>query len=393
VHYDDAKTYFSAQQKRYDVIVSEPSNPWVNGVSGLFSLEFYRDVRRYLRDDGLFLQWVHVYEMTPPLVATILGALGQNFEDFELWLPNNGDLIVVAVPKGKLPRPDGSAFGNATLRADLARFNIRNLDDLLLYRVGGRSALGPYYSAFGAQPNSDFAPILDLNAALARFLRQQVEDVPLLMEAPIPFLALFDRSGVRQPDPQRLSAGAHVASERAERARRAVLADTYLRAGRLSATDIDALPAALVADLALVRGALLDCRLEVPPATLRRALNEIAALVNAQLARSSRVDLWRRLAASTCGAARVARPWLNLHGALAAEDGPRISAAAEALLQGDLPGELAPYVVAAHMTGLLLANDPRGALRSFQAHRRKLGAGRGTWEPAFRFLVGQTVGG
>jgi len=166
----------------------------VSGVSGLFSVEFYRDVRRYLKDDGLFLQWVHVYEMTPPLVATIITALGQNFEDFELWLPNHGDLIVVAVPKGRLPRLDGGAFANPALRLDLARFNIRNLDDLLLHRIGGRAALAPYYNAFGVQPNSDFAPVLDLNAGLARFLRQQVDSVLAQLEGEDELVIVDDAS-------------------------------------------------------------------------------------------------------------------------------------------------------------------------------------------------------
>src|SRR5258706_6116800 len=50
IHFDDAKTYFSAQQKRYDLIVSEPSNPWVSGVSGLVSKQFYATILRHLPD-------------------------------------------------------------------------------------------------------------------------------------------------------------------------------------------------------------------------------------------------------------------------------------------------------------------------------------------------------
>ena len=385
VHYDDAKTYFSAQQRRYDVIVSEPSNPWVSGVSGLFSVEFYRDVRRYLRDDGLFLQWVHVYEMTPALVATIVTTLGQNFEDFELWLPNHGDLIVVAVPKGRLPRPDGGAFANPALRADLARFNIRTLDDLLLYRVAGRSALGPYYGAFGAQRNSDFAPILDLNAGLARFLRQQVDDIPSLLESPIPVLALFDRPRARQADPTRLSPGNDRGIRRFEHARRAVLTEIYLRTGK--AAVLDGMPPTLVTDLTLLRAALIDCRLEPPPATVRRALLEVAGLVNTHLERPTRDSVWKRLAGSSCGAATGTRSWLRLHAALGAEDGVQIHSAADSLLRGEVPRDSLPYVVAAQMTGLLLANEPQGALHSFQTHWRKLDAAQPTWQPVFRVLV------
>jgi predicted membrane-bound spermidine synthase len=391
LHFDDAKTYFSAGQRRYDVIVSEPSNPWVSGVSGLFSVEFYGEVRRYLRDGGLFLQWVHVYEMTPALVATIVTALAGNFEDFEIWMPNHGDLIIVAVHKGKLPRPDAGALLNPLLRAELERFNIRNLDDLLVHRVAGRAALAPYYGAFGVRPNSDYAPVLDLNAGLARFLRQQADDLPRLLEAPIPVLALFDRPRSQQPDPARFSAGAHPWLRRAERAKQAELAAAYLRGGRPAILDL--LPATLAADLALLRAGLVDCRIDISTATARRALMEVAGLVNGNLPQPVRTSLWRGLESSTCAGVGAARPWLSLHAAIANEDATRIAASADALLQGELSADLAPYAVAAHMTGLLLGNDGPGAMRSFQAHRHELGAGGDAWSPVFRFLVGQTGGG
>ena len=57
IHYEDAKTFFASRQQRYDIIVSEPSNPWVSGVSSLFTGEFYRHVRRYLKPDGVLVQW------------------------------------------------------------------------------------------------------------------------------------------------------------------------------------------------------------------------------------------------------------------------------------------------------------------------------------------------
>ena len=53
IHINDARTYFAAQQSSYDIIISEPSNPWVSGVSGLFSVEFYRLIERHLADGGV----------------------------------------------------------------------------------------------------------------------------------------------------------------------------------------------------------------------------------------------------------------------------------------------------------------------------------------------------
>jgi predicted membrane-bound spermidine synthase len=76
---DDAKSFFSTHHSRYDLIISEPSNPWVSGVSGLFTREFYRRIRKHLNSGGLLVQWIQLYEMDASLVATVLGALGAEF--------------------------------------------------------------------------------------------------------------------------------------------------------------------------------------------------------------------------------------------------------------------------------------------------------------------------
>ncbi len=65
----------------FDVIVSEPSNPWVSGVAGLFSIEFYRQIRRHLADDGLFVQWMQLYEIDMTLVISVLKAVSASFPD------------------------------------------------------------------------------------------------------------------------------------------------------------------------------------------------------------------------------------------------------------------------------------------------------------------------
>src|SRR5690606_19436443 len=49
---DDAKTHFAGQNKKFDLIISEPSNPWISGVGTLFSKEFYKFIPRHLNDDG-----------------------------------------------------------------------------------------------------------------------------------------------------------------------------------------------------------------------------------------------------------------------------------------------------------------------------------------------------
>src|SRR6185369_4585234 len=61
IHLEDAKTFFSQQKQAYDVIVAEPSNPWVSGVSSLFSEEFYRTIGSYLMEDGVLVPSLQLY--------------------------------------------------------------------------------------------------------------------------------------------------------------------------------------------------------------------------------------------------------------------------------------------------------------------------------------------
>ena len=387
-HYEDAKTYFSARQLRYDVIVSEPSNPWVSGVASLFSVEFYRDIRRHLRDGGLLLQWVNVYETTPELVATIMTALDGSFSDWELWMPNPGDMLVVAVHNGKLPRLDPRAFDNPRLRADLERLNIRNMDDLLLHRIGGRSAMRAYFATFRVPANSDFYPVLDLNAGRARFLRRQVDDVARLLDTGLPLMAMFDRPAVAQPDPARLSAGARPWSSRASAALQARASADYVRTGR--AASLDALPARAAGDLAMLRASQVDCSAQIPGPALRLALTDLAWLVNQHLPRAERQALWRVLTDSRCSArlGEGERQWLALHAAVGAENGAEMARLGGELLKDPLGSDVVPYVLAAHMSGLLLIGKPGEAMSALRQHGNRIGSVT-SWQPVFRFLVGQ----
>ncbi|MDH5639369.1 MAG: spermidine synthase, partial [Nitrospinota bacterium] len=96
IYIDDAKSFFASSPKQYDLIIAEPSNPWVAGVAGLFSTEFYALARKSLADNGILVQWIQLYEIEPELVAGIMKALSANFEDYTLFQASSGDLIVVA---------------------------------------------------------------------------------------------------------------------------------------------------------------------------------------------------------------------------------------------------------------------------------------------------------
>src|SRR5438067_5504944 len=93
---DDAKTFFATQPRKYDVIVSEPSNPWVSGVAGLFSDEFYGLARRHLAPGGVFVQWVQLYKLDVPLVVSVLKPVEVIFDDYVEYAPKEGDTFIIA---------------------------------------------------------------------------------------------------------------------------------------------------------------------------------------------------------------------------------------------------------------------------------------------------------
>jgi len=172
---DDARTFFSASGKQYDVIVSEPSNPWVSGVSSLFSQEFYAHSKRYLKPGGILVQWMHLPEFNSKLMLTIISALNSTFPYIKVYYSPyaENDVLLVASDEdfnaNKYPR-----FSNSeTIASDFRQMRkpagyysnrnyIANINTLKLLSQD-------------VPPNSDYMPLVDTGAEKAFFLRQKVD--------------------------------------------------------------------------------------------------------------------------------------------------------------------------------------------------------------------------
>ncbi|HVH67491.1 MAG TPA: fused MFS/spermidine synthase [Gemmatimonadales bacterium] len=92
---DDARSALQLDRDRFDIIVSEPSNPWVAGVATLYTPEFFHIVRARLADEGVFCQWVQLYQLPLPIVAGIVHNLRAVFPHVEIWFSTNLDLLVL----------------------------------------------------------------------------------------------------------------------------------------------------------------------------------------------------------------------------------------------------------------------------------------------------------
>ncbi|MBF0180090.1 MAG: spermidine synthase [Magnetococcales bacterium] len=170
IHIEDAKTFFSTRRARYDIIISEPSNPWVSGVAGLFTREFYRDIKRHLAPGGMVAQWLQVYEFDLGLLQSVLKAVAAEYPHFTIYAVDHGDLLILASGRPIPDLADQDGWPVAEMAADLARVGVHHPQDLRLRWVGDERFFAPFLRFSPAPANSDYAPYVDQHAARARFL-------------------------------------------------------------------------------------------------------------------------------------------------------------------------------------------------------------------------------
>jgi predicted membrane-bound spermidine synthase len=186
--YDDAKSYFASSGQQFDFIFSEPSNPWVSGVASLFSVEFYERVSQHLSEEGVFGQWLHLYEIDDGLVLSVLAAIHQHFASYTLYLTWDADILIVASNTAATPEPDWSVFAGEAILKDLCHVHPLKPAMLDKSRVLDRAALAPLLDRWGGA-NSDFYPMLDLGAERTRYLKRSAKGLVQLASSRFDFVA------------------------------------------------------------------------------------------------------------------------------------------------------------------------------------------------------------
>jgi predicted membrane-bound spermidine synthase len=369
IHIDDAKSFFAAYHAKYDIIVSEPSNPWVSGVSGLFSDEFYRRVRGYLNARGLFVQWIQLYEIDIGLVSSVMKAIDRNFDDYAIYAADDANLLIVAQADGPLPPLDPKTLAQPGLATELRRIDIQTPQDFAMRHIGDRKLLAPLFASSPMPVNSDFFPVLDLNAARTRFMNSGAPELVLLGIESVPVLEMLD---IGTPAVGVTEVTASRASLRSQFARTAVaIRDFY---------DFGALPAyADNSDLAqtILRHALVtqrlgrDCRDARAPALWLDSVFQVAKITLPQLRPQEAGLLSRRWWSSDCYArlSQTQINWLELFKAVGSRDAPNMVVMAERLIASlsDIDREKANYVLNAGMLGYLAQGQQQNAQRLWLA--------------------------
>lgn len=135
----DAREALLTSRQRYDLIFSEPSNPYRAGIASMFTAEYYRAVDQRLSQGGIFLQWMQSYEVSSDAVRTVYASLSSVFPHVETWRTHR-DLLLLATRepirhdaaelRGRMAaEPYRSALASA--------WRVSELEGLLGYYVAG----------------------------------------------------------------------------------------------------------------------------------------------------------------------------------------------------------------------------------------------------------------
>ncbi len=172
---EDARTVLKLSGKKYDAIISEPSNPWVAGIGSVFSREFYELCGSRLKEGGMMAQWFHIYEMHDGIVELVIRTFTGVFPYVELWEPENGDIILLGsmTPWEATPAVYQKVFERERPRRDLAEIGLGSAVALLARQMASQ---GTAFAIAGeGATQSDEFPALEYAAPEAFFIGRSAQ--------------------------------------------------------------------------------------------------------------------------------------------------------------------------------------------------------------------------
>ena len=361
---EDAKTFFSSRQKRFDIIVSEPSNPWVSGVSSLFSREFHKLARSYLKPDGLMLQWLQLYEIDEPLVMSVIKSLDENFDDYAIYGANAGDILIVATAGEQLPQLPSVLPPMPALVAELNHIGILSPQDIAVRRLATKKSLAPLLRTYPIGTNSDYHPVLDQNASRARFIGQGAAGLMNLAVEPLPVVEMLtgDRAQWTRTavTPNNHLAKMHPSSI-------AGFFRDYLLGNAITGFSADQSETILKQ----IQGMLANCA-RPPDGDAAFALMRIGGLLAPFLQPGELAPVWSKVETLPCARALVGaqRDWLELVKAVGRRDALAMAETSSHLFANheDRTPLRRRYLLAAGMLGNIAAGRPNDARALWDDH-------------------------
>ena len=172
LHLTDGRLHLQRNIGKYDLITSEPSNPWIAGVSDLFTVDFYRLAKNALTPNGVFGQWVQMYRLKPEALRLVVRTFQEVFPNvYVVILYPKNDLMMIGCKGSYRPKLEEikKRISKSDIAADIAAEPV-NINDA--YELFARLVLGPEQTrkfAGVGSVNTDFMPTLSYMAPLSLF--------------------------------------------------------------------------------------------------------------------------------------------------------------------------------------------------------------------------------
>lgn len=176
----DGRTHLMYTREQYDVIVSEPSNPWMAGIASLFTKEFFEAAKARLTPGGILCQWAHTYDISTRDLQSIVATFVSVFPDGTLWLVGDGDVLLIGSNTPLVPRLAGvaAAWQRPGVAADLASVGARTPHHVLSMFVAHGATLAEWSA--GAPLQSDNRAALEFSGPQSVFGRIDSDNATLL---------------------------------------------------------------------------------------------------------------------------------------------------------------------------------------------------------------------
>jgi spermidine synthase len=186
---DDGRSYVAAARHKYDVIISEPSNPWQSGSSRLFTREAFVNARNSLKQGGLMAQWMHLYGVDVETLRLVIRTFTSVFPHVSLWVdPEFPDVIFLgsSEPIEINPVTLNDLFEkNPRVSNSLARIGYPDAGSLFKAFLLD-SAESRQYAQSGAL-NTDNLPLLEYRAPRSLYSHTALQDnIKALLESKSP---------------------------------------------------------------------------------------------------------------------------------------------------------------------------------------------------------------
>lgn len=162
---DDARRVLARSTQSLRVLTSEPSNLWMSGVSLLFTREFFAQAAGRLGERGVLCQWLHLYQVGPDDVKTLLRTVIASFPHL-IAFADGTDLLLVGSRCSLELDPvvwQRRLANNPVACQALARVGIRAGVDIARGIVADEAAIHAWVGV-GTQ-HTDDRPILEFTAA------------------------------------------------------------------------------------------------------------------------------------------------------------------------------------------------------------------------------------